>query len=233
MRIFSFKTAELYQSWRKNLKSKYFCQMIEDAKGDSCEMWRAIKQVLSGTKKSTVSSIFENGKWHTENLSVAKIMNQYFVSVGKVLAKPFQNVSTVFTSSTLPSEFHLDNVSVNFVRKALKSLKSNKAVGLDKLSARLLKDASDVIAPILTGLINKSFTDGVFPGVWKCAKVTALFKDGDKSLKDNYRPISILPTISKIIQRSAHIQLSSFLEENRLLSQSQFGFRLKRSTLLP
>ena len=70
----------------------------------------------------------------------------------------------------------------------------------------------------------------IFAGVWKCAKVTTLFKDGDKSLKDNYRPISILPTISKIIERSAHIQLSSFLEENRLLSQSQFGFRLKRST---
>ena len=68
----------------------------------------------------------------------------------------------------------------------------------------------------------------MFPGVWKCAKVTALFKDGDKSLKDNYRPISILPTISKI--RSAHIQLSSFLEETILLSQSQLGFRLKRST---
>ena len=48
--------------------------MIEDAKGDSCEMWRAIKQVLPGSKQSTVSSIFENGKWHTENLSVAKIM---------------------------------------------------------------------------------------------------------------------------------------------------------------
>ena len=130
--------------------------MIEDTKGDSCEMWRAIKQALPGTKKSTVSSIFKNGKWHTENLSVAKIMNQYFVSVGEVLAKPFQNVSTVFTSSTPPFEFHLDNVNVNFVRNALKSLKSNKAVGLDKLSARLLKDASDVIAPILTGL-NKIF----------------------------------------------------------------------------
>ena len=65
---------------------------------------------------------------------------------------------------------------MNFVRNALKSLKSNKAVGLDKLSVRLLKDASDVIAPILTGLINKSFTDGVFPGVWKYAKVAAVIK---------------------------------------------------------
>ena len=194
-------------------------------------MWRAIKQVLPGTKKSTVSSIFENGKWHTENLSVAKIMNQYYVSVGKVLAKPFQNVSTVFTSSTLPFEFHLDNVNVNFVRNALKSLKPNKAVGLDKLiKCSLVEGCFWRRRTILTGLINKSFTDGVFPGVWKCAKVTALFKDGDKSLKDNYRPISILPTISKIIERSAHIHLSSFLEENRLLSQWQFGFRLKRST---
>ena len=115
-------------------------------------------------------------------------MNQYFVSLGKVLAKQFQDVvPTVFTSSTPPFEFHLDNVNVNFVRNALKSLKSNKAVGLDKRSARLLKDASNVIAPIINVLINKSFTDGVFPGAWKCAKVTALFKDGDKSLKDNYR----------------------------------------------
>ena len=166
----------------------------------------------------------------TENLSIAKIMNQYFVSMGKVQAKPFQNISTAFTSDTPSSKFHLDNVNVNFVRNALKSLKPNKAVGLDKLSARLVKDASNVIAQTLTGLINKSFSDGVFPRVWKCAKVIALFKDGDKSIKDNYRPISILPTISKIIERSAHIQLSSFLEVNRLLSQSQFGFQLKRST---
>ena len=119
---------------------------------------------------------------------------------------------------------------MNFVQNALRSLKTNKAVGLDKLSARLLKDASDVIAPVLTELINKSFADGEFLKVWKSAKVSALFKGGDKSQKDNYRPISILPTISKIIERSAHVQLCTYLEQNELLSQSQFGFRQKRST---
>ena len=90
--------------------------------------------------------------------------------------------------------------------------------------------ATDVIAPVLTGLINRSFTNGVFPKVWKLVKVIALFKDGDKSLKDNYRPISILLTISKIIERAAHVQLCSYLEDNKLLSQSQFGFWQKRST---
>ena len=77
---------------------------------------------------------------------------------------------------------------------------------------------------------HKPIVDGVFPEVWKLAKVVALFKGGDKTLKDNYRPISILPTISKIIERSARVQLCSFLEENKLLSQSLFGFRQKRST---
>ena len=95
-------------------------------------------------------------------------------------------------TSTPPCEFHLNSVTVDFVQNALRSLKTNKAVGLDKLSARLLKDASDVIAPVLTELI-KSFADGEFPKVWKSAKVSALFKGGDKSQKDNYRPISILP----------------------------------------
>ena len=56
------------------------------------------------------------------------------------------------------------------------------------------------------------------------------FKGGDKSLKDNYRPISILPTLSKIIERSAYVQLWTYLEQNKLLSQSQFGFCQKRST---
>jgi len=100
---------------------------------------------------------------------------------------------------------------VSCEQNALRSLKTNKAVGLDKLSARLLKDASDVIAPVLTELINKSFADGEFPKVWKSAKVYALFKGGDKSQKDSYRPISILPTMSKIIERLAHVQLSWYL----------------------
>ena len=143
-------------------------------------------------------------------------MNQYFGSVGKVLAKPFQNVSTVFTSSTPPFEFHLDNGDASFVRNALKSLKCNKP-------ARLLKDTSDVIAPI-----NRSLME-YFQGSGRLQKSLHYLKI-EMSLKDNYRWISILPTRSKIIEGSAHIPISFFLEEKRLLSQSQFGFRLKRST---
>ena len=127
-------------------------------------------------------------------------------------------------------QFHLALVSADFVSQAISKLKPNKAVGLDKISARLLKDGCHVISPPLASLINKSIEDVVFPKIWKSAKVTALFKGGDKLIKDNYRPISILPSVSKIIERAVHLQLSTYLEQNKLISSCQFGFRLGKST---
>ena len=110
-------------------------------------------------------------------------------------------------------------------------MKSNKAVGLDKISARLLKDAVDVITPSLTALFNLSFQTRTFPSIWKTAKVIPLFKKGDKQNASNYRPISILPTISKILEKAVHTQFYAYLTENNLISPNQFGFRLKSSTV--
>ena len=74
---------------------------------------------------------------------------------------------------------------------------------LDNISARLLRDAAKLASPV-RDIINLSFEKGRFPSSWKCAKVTALFKQGDKTDKDNYRPIPVLPTVSKVIERAVH-----------------------------
>ena len=87
------------------------------------------------------------------------------------------------------------------VRCSLKQLKINKATGLDKLSARLLKDSADLITASLTKLFNSSLQSSTFPAIWKSAKVTSLHKSGDKSAPKNYRPISVLPTLSKILEK--------------------------------
>ena len=110
----------------------------------------------------------------------------------------------------------------------LQTLKTNKAIGLDKISARLLKDSADIIAPSLKALINKSFPEGKFPKNWKSAKVVALFKSVDKSNCDNYRPISILPTISKIIERAVHKRFYEFLQVNNLLFTSKISSDLEQ-----
>ena len=87
------------------------------------------------------------------------------------------------------------------------------------------------MAPILTRLFNRSLEASTFPSIWKCGKVTALFKGGDHTDCNKYRPITVLPTISKILERAVHQQLYEFLSANELLTPNQFGFRSKLSTI--
>ena len=87
------------------------------------------------------------------------------------------------------------------------------------------------MAPTLTRLFNRSLEASTFPSIWKCGKVTALFKGGDHTDCNKYRPITVLPTISKILERAVHQQLYEFLSANELLTPNQFGFRPKLSTV--
>ena len=114
--------------------------------------------------------------------------------------------------------------------RQLKSIKRKKATGLDNLPAGLLKNSAEQISAPLTYLINLSLTTGVFPTDWKAAKVMPLHKSVPFSNFDNYRPISILPVLSKIIEKIIHHQVMLFLNENHLLLQSQSGFRPNLST---
>ena len=91
-----------------------------------------------------------------------------------------------------------------FVLKLLESLKMNKAIGLDNISARLIKDASVVICDQLTYLYNCSLQSVVFPNIWKIGKVTALFKSVSCLDANNYHPITVLPTLGKILEKAVH-----------------------------
>ena len=88
----------------------------------------------------------------------------------------------------------------------------------------------EVISQSVTDIINKSFVSGTVPRAWKRARLVPIFKSGDIASLNNYRPISVLPIISKIIERAVHKQLSEFLETNNLLHPNQSGFRPKHST---
>ncbi|CAB4028489.1 Hypothetical predicted protein [Paramuricea clavata] len=121
-------------------------------------------------------------------------------------------------------------IDVASVVKQLSTLKTNKSTGLDGISARLLKDAAATIAPTLTDIFNQSLKSSIFPKIWKDGKVTPIFKSGDRSNMSNYGPITVLPILSKIFERFVHTQIYSYLSENKILSESRFGFRPKLST---
>ena len=105
-------------------------------------------------------------------------------------------------------DFEFKDISEDFVRSQLRRLKPGKAVGLDNIPARLLIDAADIVAKTLTQIINLSLQSGTVPKDWKTARVVPLFKKGKAEEMDNYRPIFILPTVSKILERAVHIQSS-------------------------
>ena len=107
--------------------------------------------------------------------------------------------------------------------------KSKTSTGNDRLSTKLLKLIGPYLAPAITLILNQSLTTGIFPDSLKIARVIPLFKKGVKSIFDNYRPISLLPCISKIFDKVIYSQLYEYFKSNNLLYKHQYGFRPEHS----
>ena len=194
----------------RSLKSQYYCKLIEDAKNDGSSIWKAIKQTLPSNHMDT-NAIFYNEKLHTSSIAIAEHLNQHFTNIGRYLTKTFRNTSSALSKDVTGAyDFKLNPISEMFAYKELSKMTANKAIGLDKISARLLRDAARVIAPPLTYIINHSSKIGKFPSHWKCVKVTVLFQQGE----------------------ATDTQLYAFLESHQLPVENQFGFHRGRSTPL-
>ena len=111
--------------------------------------------------------------------------------------------------------FHFGYVSVIEVTQLLKEFRRKKAAGNDNLPLAILKHSAAVIATPLTHIINLSFRSGVFPSDWKIAKILSLYKNGATDQLGNYRPISILPVIPKVVEKIVHNLLVDYLSENK------------------
>ena len=111
--------------------------------------------------------------------------------------------------------------------KAIDNLENKNSSGHDGISNKLLKLIGHVLCKSLTLIINQMLTSGIFPDAFKTAKIILIHKKGDLS---NYRPISLLPTISKIFERIIYNQLYQYFNDNGLLAEQQYGFRSQHST---
>ena len=115
-------------------------------------------------------------------------------------------------------------------RLAIDKLENKSSSGHDGISNKLLKVLKFELSKSLTLIINQMITTGVFPDSFKISKIIPLFKKGDSSLLSNYRPISLLPTISKIFERILYNQLYEYFNSINLLAEQQYGFRSNHST---
>ena len=134
-----------------------------------------------------------------------------------------QYLSTPITETRLQFKCITDNDT----QKAIDKLENKSSSGI---SNKLLKLLKMELSKSLTLIINQMITTGIFPDSFKISKITPLFKKGDVSLLSNHRPISLLPTISKIFERILYNQLCEYFNSNNLLAEQQYGFRTNHST---
>ena len=163
---------------------------------------------------------------------MAEEMNRFFTDLGPGLAR---NIPNSFLNLDLEPDanavkLRLSHTDPAEVRKLLMKISDAKATGSDGVPIRFVKLCSDTVIPIIVHIINRSIDTCIVPSDWKRADVTALYKDGDRTLASNYHPISILPALSKILERVVHVQVYDYMESNSILSDAQFGFRKGHST---
>ena len=147
----------------------------------------------------------------------------------KMKKDPFTKIKQKMQGRNI--RFHFRIMKQKEIKKIIKKMKSKESAGLDGISMKFIKEHIDIMTPVLTDVINASLMQGTFPEIWKMAKVTALFKNkGERCKKENYRPISMLKSFSKVLESVVDSQIRDFVEKHGLLGTEQHGFRKHRST---
>ena len=234
-----------YKFWRNKVikmiqiaKKVQYQTFIDNNKENPSSIYKIFQEFGAGKdtqRQSTISSV-KVGNTHIEDSTdVANEFNNFFVNIASKLKEPVSNTNhdklKEFCQAKLPADakFVIPLIQKEKVLKFLSSIDISKATGTDMIGPRLLKVSAPYIADEVTFICNHSITNSVFPSKWKEAKVTPLHKNGPHEEVNNYRPISILPVLSKVLEKHVHESLSDFLHEYNLLHKTQSGFRTQHS----
>ena len=198
---------------------------ILDSNGNSNSIWKIINRCLPRKQQDSFMA--------SEDLTgLANELNEFFTSVGSITAQKASDLTLrhglhinldvptpLHRSTNVSSElFVLHQVTENQVEKVIRRLPSDKAPGMDKISSRILKDSLPSTLTTITRIVNNSFVTNTFARAWKTAEVTPILKCGNPDVPNNYRPISLLPIVSKITERLVHGQLMGYLIRNNKLA---------------
>ena len=187
-------------------------------------IWRAVRSVVDGKKVDR----------KLPNVTPNRL-NEYFVSVGPRVAGEVRNTGEI---PDLPCRLprvgacamELVPLTLSELRAVIFGMNRSGACGEDGISIPIIRASFDGIGMVFLHLVNSSISLSDVPSSWKHSLVSPIHKSGDSSNPSNYRPISIVPVIAKIVERAVHQQVYHYLSQNHLLSPSQHGFRPLHST---
>ena len=211
---------------------KYHENQLEINKNDSTICWKITKEVI-GTKHSinSDSCVFKINDTEVKDKEIiCNEFNNFFVNIGSKLTSKCKSSKNPlqFVKSNMNSMF-ISNITEAEVTETILDL-NNSSPGYDEVPAIVMKQNIHALIKPLTYLINCSINKGIFPDELKIAKVIPIYKSGDKTSIENYRPISVLSVFSKVFEKIMYNHLINFINKHNILYKYQFGFRKRHST---
>ena len=238
--------------FRKEKKS-YYNNLNMKLLNDNKKFWKLVKPLFS--EKHFCSSkitLVEDGEIISDDIDVARKFNDYFSNVVKDLNiegyeidysfnselghisnvidkfKNHPSIQKIKENVKIQSKFHFENVNTLVVEKHISSLDKRKPTTFKNIPTKILVENCNIISPFITNLLNDSKSNSEFPSALKIADITPTHKKDERTTKSNYRPVSILPPVSKIFERNMYDQIYLYID--KFLSPFLFGFRKGYST---
>ena len=216
----------------------YYCDKLQKFKNNTKQTWKILNDITRRKIKSSKcqKEFMSDGKLITDNKTISNKFNDFFASIGPKLASKIKTKGDVkfteFMNDALVKSLFLQKVTPSEIFTVVSKFKNKTSCGYDNISMSVIKKVIHTIVQPLVHIYNTSFEKGEFPNSMKVAKVIPLFKAGERNEFCNYRPVSVLPQFSKILEKVYNNRLVKFLEDNKILCDSQFGFRENHSTSL-
>ena len=214
-------------------KRGYYRNVFHKYSSNLKKTWQIINESLNRRKgKRDFPQEFQlaNGTLISEPKQIANAFDDFFISVGDT----GQINTAVDFNQYMPAKpncnLTFQPITVDITSRIIDSLKPKTSTGVDCISNKLLKFVKNAISEPLTIIINQMLNTGVFPDLLKISKVIPIYKKEDDTMFSNYRPISLLPSISKIFEKVILEQLATYLDRNNLIHKHQYGFRKNHST---
>ena len=237
----SNKNINNYKQFRNKLNSvirtakrDFYEEQFNQQKSNIKGTWKIINSLLKKKEcGDPCCEIICDGTPSNDACKIANHFNNYFVNIGPTMSSNIDQTDTNFQSYLPPpciNSIFLNPVCTQEIIGIVNGFENSKAPGIDGINSSILKKCIHLISEPLSFIFNLCLSNGVFPDSLKMAIVTPIYKSGDKAISTNYRPISVLPVFSKILERLIYDRTYNFLQKNNILHPNQFGFRKNYNT---